>query len=75
MTVIRVRKVADGEELVVGEDTNEAHRELGQSDPRSQSLERRHKALAHPQPRSARRKRDDATTRLERRRDTGNSGT
>lgn len=31
MTVIRVRKVADGEELVVGEDTNEAHRELGPS--------------------------------------------
>lgn len=75
MTVIRVRKVADGEELVVGEDTNEAHRELGQSDPRSQSLARRHKALTHPQPHSARRKRDDPTTRLMRRRSTDNSGT
>ena len=41
MTVIRVRKVADGEELVVAEETHKAHRELGLSDPRSKSLERR----------------------------------
>ena len=75
MTVIRVRKVADGEELVVAEETNETHRELGLSDPHSKSLERRHKALTQPQPRPAHRKRDNATTRLERRRDTSNSGT
>jgi hypothetical protein len=75
MTVIRVREVADGEELVVAEETNQTQRELGLSDPRSKSLERRHKALTHPPPRPAHRKRDDATTRPERRRDTGNSGT
>ncbi|HJS59133.1 MAG TPA: hypothetical protein VKA01_13610 [Vicinamibacteria bacterium] len=74
MAVIRVRKVADGEELIVGEDTNEAHLELDPSDPRSQSLERRHKALTHPPPSPARRKRDDPTTRLRRRRSTDNSG-
>ena len=74
MTVIRVRKVADGEELVVAEETNEAHRERGLSDPRSKGLERRQKALTHPQPRSGHRKRGDATMRLERRRGTGNSG-
>jgi hypothetical protein len=50
MNVIRVRKVADGEELVLAEELWEARLELGHLDPRAGSLERRHRALSESQP-------------------------
>jgi hypothetical protein len=54
MNVIRVRKVADGEELVLAEELWEARLELGQLDPRAEAFERRHQALSESQPRLSR---------------------
>jgi hypothetical protein len=66
MSVTRVRKVADGEELVLTEDAREAHLEAGLSDPRAESLERRHKALTRPEQRAPRPKRNGDATRKRR---------
>jgi hypothetical protein len=54
MNVIRVRKVADGEELVLAEELWEARLELGHLDPRAEAFERRHQALSEAQPRLSR---------------------
>lgn len=51
MSMVRVRKVSDGEELVLAEELLEARLGLGQLDPRVASLERHHTALTDPQPR------------------------
>jgi hypothetical protein len=45
MSTIRVRQVADGEELVLAEEFFEARLGLGQTDPRTVILERRDNAL------------------------------
>ena len=50
MSIIRVRQVADGEELVLVEEFFEARLGLGQADPRAVTLERRHRALSEAAP-------------------------
>jgi len=59
MAVIRVKKLADGEELVLADDPRDAGAEPDPLDPRAGGFERRHRALAEPQPvkpRTARRR-------------------
>jgi hypothetical protein len=46
MSIIRVRKVVDGEELVLAEEFLEARLSLEQIDARAGALERRRRALA-----------------------------
>jgi hypothetical protein len=42
----RVRQLPDGEELVLTDEPSPSHLYLPQSDPRADSFERRHQALA-----------------------------
>jgi hypothetical protein len=50
MSIIRVRKVVDGEELVLAEEFLEARLNLDQSDARAGALERRRRALLDREP-------------------------
>lgn len=50
MSTIRVRQLADGEELVLAEEFFEARQGLGKTDPRAGTLERRHRALSEAAP-------------------------
>ena len=50
MSTIRVRQVADGEELVLAEEFFEARQGLSKTDPRAGTLERRHRALSEAAP-------------------------
>jgi hypothetical protein len=62
MSTIRVRQVADGEELVLAEEFYEARLSLGQIDPRAVILERRDNALTAVPP--ARKPRGASADRL-----------
>jgi hypothetical protein len=50
MSIIRVRKVVDGEELVLAEEFLEARLNLDQADARDGALERRRRALMDREP-------------------------
>jgi len=64
MSTIRVRQVADGEELVLAEAFFEARQGLSKTDPRAATLERRHRALSEAAPPPTRKPADVPPGRL-----------